>query len=135
MGQHSVEPLASGNVLLFDNNGNYNGPAGSRVMEFDPETMEIVWQYEGTKDDPLKSVLRASVQRLGNGNTLITESQGGRLIEVTPEGKVVWQYVTPVRGGDGDKKLPIVVWGRRYTPSQLDFALAPVSQSSAGAYR
>ena len=135
VGQHSVEPLASGNVLLFDNNGNYNGPAGSRVMEFDPETMEIVWQYEGTKDDPLKSVLRASVQRLGNGNTLITESQGGRLIEVTPEGKVVWQYVTPVRGGDGDKKLPIVVWGRRYTPSQLDFALAPVSQSSAGAYR
>lgn len=119
-GQHDAEPLANGNVLLFDNNGNFNGPGGSRVIEFHPETMEIVWQYEGTEEDPLKSVLRAEALRLGNGNTLITESEAGRLLEVTPEGQVVWEYVNPVRGGEGNAKIPIVAWAKRYTPSEVD---------------
>lgn len=135
VGQHDAEPLDNGNILLFDNNGNYNGPGGSRVIEFNPETMEIVWQYEGTKDDPLKSVLRSAAQRLGNGNTLITESQGGRLIEVTPDGKVVWEYVNPVRGGDGNGKIPILAWGRRYTPSEIETTFGPGPQADASVYR
>jgi hypothetical protein len=126
-GQHDAEPLANGNILLFDNNGNYNGPGGSRVIEFKPETMEIVWQYEGTEEDPLKSVLRAEAQRLGNGNTLITESQAGRFLEVTPDGEVVWEYINPVRGGEDNVKIPIVAWGKRYTPDEIDpsFDLPP----------
>ncbi|MEQ8327117.1 MAG: arylsulfotransferase family protein [Parvibaculum sp.] len=132
VGQHDAEPLANGNVLLFDNNGNYNGPGGSRVMEFAPETMEIVWAYEGTKVDPLKSVLRSASQRLPNGNTLITESQAGRLIEVTPEGKIAWEYVNPVRGGEGDKKIPIVAWGRRYAPADLDRSFEPKPEYASG---
>ncbi|MEQ8267144.1 MAG: arylsulfotransferase family protein [Parvibaculum sp.] len=119
-GQHDAEPLVNGNVLLFDNNGNFNGPSASRVIEFRPETMEIVWQYEGTEKDPLKSVLRSEALRLGNGNTLITESEAGRLLEVTPEGQVVWEYVNPVRGGEGNTKIPIVAWAKRYTPSEVD---------------
>ena len=125
VGQHDAEPLANGNILLFDNNGNYNGPGGSRVIEFDPETMEIVWTYEGTKEDPLKSVLRSEAMRLENGNTLITESEAGRLLEVTPEGKIAWEYVNPVRGGEGDGKIPIVAWGRRYVAAELAPSFAP----------
>lgn len=125
VGQHDAEPLANGNILLFDNNGNYNGPGGSRVIEFNPETMEIVWAYEGTEQDPLKSVLRSEAERLENGNTLITESQAGRLLEVTPEGEVVWEYVNPVRGGEGDRKIPIVAWGRRYLASDLQPSFTP----------
>jgi hypothetical protein len=120
IGQHSAEPLKNGNILLFDNNGNFNGPGGSRVIEFKPETMEIVWQYQGSEKDPLKSVLRSEATRLGNGNTLITESQAGRFLEVTPEGEVVWEYINPVRGGEGNKKIPIVAWARRYTPAEID---------------
>lgn len=125
VGQHDAEPLANGNILLFDNNGNYNGPGGSRVIEFKPETMEIVWQYEGSKRDPLKSVLRSEAMRLENGNTLITESEAGRLIEVSPEGKIVWDFVNPVRGGEGDSQIPIVAWGRRYTPSEIEPSFRP----------
>jgi len=35
------------------------------------------------------------VQRLPNGNPLITEGATGRLFEVTNEKKVVWEYVSP----------------------------------------
>lgn len=37
----------------------------------------------------------SSAQRLPNGNTLITEGSDGRLIEVTPEHEIVWEFVNP----------------------------------------
>ena len=33
-----------------------------------------------------------------NGNTLITEGSGGRLIEVTAEHEIVWEYINPYKG-------------------------------------
>ena len=43
------------------------------------------------------SATMGSVQRLPNGNTLVTESLSGRVFEITPENDVVWDYVTPDR--------------------------------------
>ena len=40
----------------------------------------------------------SSAQRLPNGNTFITEGSGGRLIEVTKEHEVVWEYISPYWG-------------------------------------
>jgi hypothetical protein len=37
----------------------------------------------------------SSAQRLHNGNTLITEGSGGRLIEVTSDYRIVWEYISP----------------------------------------
>ena len=34
-------------------------------------------------------------RELPNGNTLITEGSDGRLIEVTPEHEIVWEYINP----------------------------------------
>ena len=45
-------------------------------------------------------------QQLPNGNVLITESQDGRLFEVTLDGRVVWEYLNP---GRIDGEEPIVV--------------------------
>ena len=38
---------------------------------------------------------KGSNQRLPNGNTVVTESEKGRIVEVTREGRVVWEYVNP----------------------------------------
>jgi hypothetical protein len=38
------------------------------------------------------------VQRLPNGNSLIVEGSGGRIIEVTPEHNLVWEYISPYWG-------------------------------------
>lgn len=53
---------------------------------------EIVWQY----DQDFYSRIISGVQRLPNGNTLITAGVPGRLLEVTTDGRVVWEFVNPV---------------------------------------
>ena len=113
-GQHDPHILENGNILVFDNRGNFRKPEGrSRVLEFNPETMEIVWQYAGTADSPLDSDIRSYSQRLRNGNTLITESNGGRILEVALDGSIVWEYTNPVRGGPDNAKIPIICKAQR----------------------
>lgn len=114
-----------GNILVFDNGGwaGYGDPTRtskdgsksdirdtSRVLEIDPTTMKVVWQVTGldlcpaglgyTSIDNYRfySPLVSSAQRLPNGNTLITEGVGSRLIEVTSEKEIVWEYVAPYEG-------------------------------------
>ena len=84
-----------GNILIFDNGASPwkdLGHAGhSYVLEIDPTTKEVVWVYE--KFGQFHSCYTSSAQRLPNGNTLICESQGQRVFEVTPEKETVWEYV------------------------------------------
>lgn len=86
--------------------------------------MQIVWQYAGTREEPFESDVRASQERLANGNTLITEENGGRIIEVTPDQEIVWEFVNPVRAKghaeDGGDMIPIVSWAQRIDPASLD---------------
>ncbi|MEM9383357.1 MAG: arylsulfotransferase family protein, partial [Planctomycetota bacterium] len=79
-------------VLVFDN-GYHRG--WSRAVELDPRTGEVIWEYRGTPDRPLFSRVRGYVERLPNGNSLVTESQRGRVLEVTDAGEVVWEHWNP----------------------------------------
>ena len=127
IGQHHLHMIprglpGEGNLLVFDNGGwggygtpNPTSPTGrmnakrdySRVLEFNPVTLEIVWQYtpaEAGLVNPLDSYkfyspFISSAQRLPNGNTLITEGSNGRLIEVTAGHETVWEYINPYFGG------------------------------------
>ena len=120
VGQHDPDLLPNGHILMFDNFGDY-GPGGtSRVIEFDPKTQAITWQYAGDAKRPLASGVRSAQERLANGNTLITESEGGRLLEVTPAGEIVWEYLNPLRGGDAGEMTGVVSWGKRIDPKTLD---------------
>lgn len=121
--QHDPDLLANGNILLFDNQGHV-GPGGiTRVIEVDPKTQEIVWTYAGTPEQPFESEVRSSQARLANGNTLITESDGGRLFEVRRNGEIVWEWHNPARAHrEGDKQdvISIVSWAERVDPSFLE---------------
>ena len=110
----------AGNLLFFDNGGTagYGAPNPaapvtgfhnvkrdySRVVEFNPVTKEIVWEYDWYKNH--KGILGhfgfrffspfvSYAQRLPNGNTLITEGDMGRVFELTPKYEMVWEYMTP----------------------------------------
>ena len=126
IGQHHAHMIpkglpGEGNILVFDNGGwagygipNPGAPKGvkaaqrdfSRVLEIDPVSLRIVWQYTPSEAGfvvPLDasrfySPFISSAQRLPNGNTLITEGSDGRLLEVTPEHELVWEYICPYRG-------------------------------------
>lgn len=93
--QHEAE-IIDGKLLLFDNLGLSRelGSAGqSRVLEIDVQTLQLVWSYTAPG---FFTHGAGAQQRLPNGNTLITESIKGRLIEVTPEGRIVWEFVNPL---------------------------------------
>lgn len=118
--QHDPDILPNGNIMLFDNLGHFGDEGKSRVIEIDPATGGIVWSYAGTESQPLESLIRAAQHPLENGNVLITESGGGRLLEVTRGGEVVWEYINPVRGGEEQEFIPVVSWALRIDPGWLD---------------
>ena len=105
-GQHHPTLLSSGRLLVFD-----NGVSSSRVLEVDPRSNEIGWSY--TSDD-FHTPLRGSAQRLPNGNTLITESDAGRVFEVTESGDIVWEFVNPDVTETGERS---VIWRMTRVPS------------------
>ena len=114
--QHNPTLLANGNVLLLDNGAHRRGLSSSRVVEVDPVTGEIAWQYRG---DPLVSFFThftGGAERLPNGNTLITEGMTGRLFEVTPSGQIVWEYISPFLAPDLHGIANGVFRAHRYGP-------------------
>ena len=111
--QHQPTRLDDGGILLFDNLGLGNGR--SRVIEIDPRTLAIRWQHGGFYSKTL-----GSCQRLPNGNTLITESENGRALEVTRDGRVVWELNNPHRAGER-KELVAVLFEVLRLPEDFPF--------------
>lgn len=95
-GQHDAQMLANGNILVFANGAYAADLHHSQVWEIDPKSNEIVWRYVA-RDDPTSffSPMISGVQRLPSGNTLICEGNKGCIFEVTPDGDVVYEYVSP----------------------------------------
>lgn len=104
--QHQPTFLDDGHLLLFDNTG--AGPGRSRVLEIEPASGKVVWQYGGTPAEDLFSKTLGSCQRLTNGNTLITESENGRALEVTRDKRVVWEFYNPHRAGDHGELVAVL---------------------------
>jgi len=125
-GQHAPTPLANGNVLIFDNGVHRldDSMPYSRVIEVNPATNEIVWKYQDSPAWNFFSPRMGHAQRLPNGNTLITESSFGRFFEVTKEGDIVWEYVspffgTPIFGGRAGSESNQVFRAYRYSAEEI----------------
>jgi hypothetical protein len=110
-GQHDAEFLDNGNLLLFDNHGSSRG---SRVLEYDPRTQAFPWCYDG-EGDRFLALTRGMKQRLPNGNTLIVDPDGGRLLEVTQTRERVWDCRLPLPPGAS------IAAALRYAPDKLTF--------------
>lgn len=110
-----------GNILIFDNGGwsgyglptptsptGFNNAARdfSRVLEIDPSRMKIIWSClpknlghaQPFHAEKFYSCFISAAQRLPNGNTLITEGADGRLLEITHDYELVWEYISPYWG-------------------------------------
>ncbi|MFT7464339.1 MAG: outer membrane protein assembly factor BamB, partial [Pseudohongiellaceae bacterium] len=98
--QHQPTVLENGNILLLDNKGGSPQLGRSRMLEIEPETGKFSWSYTGAEDNKFQTNTCGAGQRLPNGNTLITESDNGRSLEVTHEGQTVWEFLNPYRSGD-----------------------------------
>ena len=124
-GQHQALMLDTGRILLLDNGGgNLEMPLQlnqSEVLEFDPLTQAIVWRYAGSDAAPFFTRWLGYVQRLPNGNTLVTESSQGRIFEVTPDGLTVWEYLNPERAGESGELIATVMGAQRLRRDSLEF--------------
>jgi len=108
-----VQDDGSLHLLVFNNNGGSERRAATDelfewsvveelVLPFDPERGFVreegepfgpeapVWSYEDRGN--FYSAFISGAGRLPNGNTLICSGAGGRVFEVTPDGRTVWNY-------------------------------------------
>ena len=68
------------------------------MIELEPASGEIVWQYPEAPSDAFFSKWRGGAQRLPNGNTLICNGAYGTIFEVATDGTTVWEYISPYWG-------------------------------------
>ena len=132
--QHNVHWIeagkpGAGNFLLFNNGlsrplDKYStiieiglGPEEDGVYTKQSHKIKPVWEYQAPKKKTFYSEHISGVQRLLNGNTFICEGAKGNMFEVTPAGKIVWQYVSGIereyllkpkrkKNGQGRVRLP-----------------------------
>ncbi|MDH3784791.1 MAG: arylsulfotransferase family protein [Acidobacteriota bacterium] len=109
--QHHSTVLENGNIMIFN-----NGSHRSEIIEFDSESRASRWRY---RENGFLSRTRGSSQRLPNGNTLITESDDGRVIEVTEQGEIVWEFLNPQQTEKGLRQA--IYRMTRYSAEELNF--------------
>ncbi|MBD3387450.1 MAG: hypothetical protein GF414_00755 [Candidatus Altiarchaeales archaeon] len=124
-GPHHSSMLENGNILLFDNG---KRRMYSRIIEYNPVDDEIEWEYVGNPPESFYTEFMGSVQRLPNGNTLVTETIKGHVFEVAADGNIVWEFWNPYITEDGKKRGTIY----RMTRLTSDFRnLSQYVQSSS----
>ncbi len=119
--QHDATFTENGHLLVYDNLGSQGN---ARVLEFDPKTLGYPWSYTGQDSTAFLAKRRGTKQRLPNGNTLIVDPEGGRILEVTRNRECVWEFSCAI-----DPELPVsegaanlaITGARRYGPDQLTF--------------
>jgi hypothetical protein len=93
--QHHASAVERGNVMIFDNGMHRIGTPFSRVIEVDPSSDAVVWEYVGEPPEQFFSAHISGAARQPNGNVLVCEGASGRVFEVTRRGETVWEWVSP----------------------------------------
>jgi len=94
-GKKAIEVTGEGNIVWSYNAGNYCGaaqrlPNGNTVVAAYNSVVEVapsgavVWRWDG-------GVGVYGAHRLANGNTLVADLNGKKVVEISPEKKIVWE--------------------------------------------
>lgn len=127
--QHDPDFMGEGWIGVFDNrkDGTDRGTrfGGSRIVALQPHTdSTAVWFEPSEEGVRLYSPIQGNLQMLENGNLLLTESTAGRVIEVTRDGRLVWEWIQPSYNGT---RVPVVYWAERYNLSREEVSPWPCS--------
>lgn len=87
--QHDPDWQPDGSISIYDNS--MHTPP-SRIVKIDPKDYTSKVLFDGRAEN-FYSAIRGKHQLLPNGNMLITVSQQGRVIEVTPAGELVFEFI------------------------------------------
>lgn len=91
---HQFHAYADNRLVVFENGDPSRGYSMAREFELDTVNMTAteVWSY--VREPSVYVFAKGDVERLSNGNTLVTWSSSGEIQEVTPDNEVVWQVNT-----------------------------------------
>ena len=118
-GQHDARWIpegypGEGHLTIFNNGAGRPGADNSSVLEiqtplspggryalapglpFGPE--RTVWEYAASEKGSFLADFISGAERLPDGNTLVCDGPKGRLFEVTPAGRTVWEFESPYSG-------------------------------------
>ena len=119
---HDIDVLPNGHLLLYDNQGHMGAEGYSRLVEFDPESLGVEWQYVGSKEAPFESEFWGFQQRLDNGNTFTVVPNKARLLEVDSAGEIVMEYYLHERKReDGVSYNPVITSAEKINPAAQPF--------------
>jgi hypothetical protein len=119
--QHDPDFLASGKIMVFDNQIFRRGEMrdrGSRILEVDPISHEVDVIYMGNPDERFFSSQMGKQQPLINGNILIAEPDGGRAFEVDRNGEIVWEFINRW----SEEQVAVITQATRLPADYFDFS-------------
>ena len=116
-----------GKISIFNNTARKENKEFSQVVILDPpmnadgtyvipdsgpfQPADAFWTYDADGVNDVFAPFISSAYPMKNGNVLVNFGPQGKLIEVTPEGDVVWEYWSPYMGDatitDGSPPQPI----------------------------
>jgi hypothetical protein len=131
--QHHATFLRNGNIQIFDNGTHAIGFTRSRVIEVDPKTDAIVWEYIAEPQQQFFSSHISSAERLSGDNVLVCEGASGRVFEVTQRGEIVWEWISPFEGERPGRRSRQLFRAHRYPvdhPALKDRELDPAAHGA-----
>lgn len=111
--QHEATFLANGNLLLFDNGALTRDY--SRLLQVDPRTDSVVWEYTTTPPQRFFSSGRGTTEAIPGGGVLTANSNSGEVFELDGQGEIVWAWINP-HGGESRG----VVRAHRYPRARVE---------------
>lgn len=116
--QHDATQTSDATIVVFDN-GRHRG--ASRILEVDPVRDSFV---EHRAPVPIFTPLRGGVQRLANGNWLVTEADRGHALEWSERVGIVWEFWNPqVHGEGGEATRGVICRLNRFPRSRFAGAI------------
>jgi hypothetical protein len=115
MEQHDPDFLGDGLIGIYDNNSDGTEATahlgGSRIIAVKPDCQKTRVLYPRSDSQRFFSGHAGKFQRCSNGNLLLTEATGARVLEVDSEGRLLWEWINEPYD---EKRVSEVLEGTRY---------------------
>lgn len=123
--QHDPDFTGDGWIGIFNNNADFNGgdvSGGTQIVALQSHTDSTEVRFPTPDSGPFYTPFGGKWQKLDNGNMLLTEAHAGRVVEVGPDGRTVWEWV---KGGGAE--VTEVLEGTRQDLTRKEVASWPCS--------
>ena len=87
--QHDPDFQPDGTITVFDNRLDLGQ---SQLIRIDPDTHHWSVVFRGSDEMPFYTRIAGQHQILENGNLLLTASRSGRVLELSPDGELLWEF-------------------------------------------